>query len=490
MTSTLNHLLLLVSLATTLLPGCAVNPVSGENEVVLLSESQELSIGRQNHPKIIARYGLYDDPKLQQYISRVGEQLAEQSHRADLIYRFTLLDSTDVNAFALPGGYIYITRGLLAYLNSEAELAAVLGHEIGHVTARHGVRQQTAATAAGIGYTIASILVPELGNAQAQNAYGLLSNALLSGYGREHELEADRLGAEYLARTGNDPEAMLAVIGVLKNQDEFSSHQASAEGREHQGYHGVFASHPDNDTRLQEVVRQARALGENQSADRHRQQFLEQIDGLVFGDSVQQGIRRGQNFYHPDIGFALRFPDQWIIKNLPDQLIAIAPGGKAQMQIRVDDINRRIPPEEFMVERLGIKQLQRGETLTTHGLQGYTGLTEMRTAQGTRLGRVSVLYMGHQAFIFSGVALDEAIAVQTDPLLLATAQSFHPLTEKERALAKPLRIKIAAAKTGSRYAQLAEKSPIDSYAEQQLRLLNNHYPHGEPALNSQIKIIE
>jgi len=483
-------ILLLSVLVATLLASCAVNPVSGHSEIVLMSESQEIATGRQNHPKILARFGRYDDPELQQYVTQVGERLAAKSHRAGLIYRFTVLDSTDVNAFALPGGYIYITRGLLAYLNSEAQLAAVLGHEIGHVTARHSVRQQTAATATGIGYTIASILVPELGHPQAHDLYGLLSNALLSGYGREHELEADRLGADYLARTGGDPEAMLAVIGVLKNQDDFFRQQAIAEGRKYQGYHGVFASHPDNDTRLQQMVHQAKLLPVDAQINDNRKLFLDRIDGLVFGDNVQQGIRRGQNFYHPEMDFALRFPDKWTIKNLPSQLIAIAPKGAAQIQIQVDDINRRITPEEFIVQRLGVKALLQGEPLTVQGLEGYTGLAEMNTAKGSRLGRICVIYLKQQAFIFRGVALDQTAAAQADQAFLATARSLHPLTRKERRLAKPLRIKVIKAKKNSRYAEMANRSPIDSYAELQLRLLNNQYPDGEPAANSLIKIIQ
>ena len=484
---------LLVSLALLIsvaLNGCAINPVSGQREMVLMSESQEIATGRQSHPKIIAQYGRYDDPALQAYVTRLGTELAEHSHRSGLIYRFTVLDSTDINAFALPGGYIYITRGLLAYLNSEAELAAVLGHEIGHVTARHGVRQQTASTAAGLGYTIASILIPELSSGPSSDLYGLLSNALLRGYGREHELEADRLGAEYLARTGNDPQAMIAVISVLKNQDEFARQQATAEGRDHQGYHGLFASHPTHDKRLQQVVAQANHLVVDGTPKTNRQQFLNQIDGLVFGDSAAQGIRRGSHFYHPEMGFGLTFPDRWAIKNLPNQLIAIANNGDAQITIQVDDVNRRISPQAFITERLGIKNLTQGRPTNSHGLQGYTGLTQLKTAQGKRLGRVSVVYFNHQAFIFVGAAINEARAGNIDKLFLSTARSLHPLTTAERKLAQPLHLKITTANANSRYSTLAKKSPIDSYAEQQLRLLNNHYPTGEPVRQSRIKIVQ
>ena len=487
MKKTLSSLLILLPFLIT---GCAVNPVSGQREMVLMSESQEIAAGRQSHPKIIAQYGRYDDPALQAYVSRIGTELAQQSHRAGLVYRFTVLDSTDINAFALPGGYIYITRGLLAYLNSEAELAAVLGHEIGHVTARHGVRQQTAATAAGLGYTIASILLPELGNSATSDLYGMLSNALLSGYGREHELEADRLGAEYLARTGSDPQAMIAVISVLKNQDQFGRQQAKAEGREHQGYHGLFSSHPSHDTRLQQVVAQAQHLLVNGTPKTNRQPFLNQIDGLAFGDSAAQGIRRGSRFYHPEMGFGLRFPTGWAIKNLPDRLIAIANNGDAQISVQVDDINRRIDPQQFITDRLGINNLTQGRPLNSNGLQGYTGLTQLKTAQGQRLGRVSVIYLNQQAYIFVGAAANETKAGQIDSLLLTTAQSLHPLTQAERKLAQPLHLRITKAKPGSRYGNLAAQSPIDSYAEQQLRLLNNHYPSGEPSAQSRIKIVQ
>ena len=172
-------------------------------------------------------------------------------------YHFTVLDSTEINAFALPGGYIYITRGLLAYLNSEAELAAVLGHEIGHVTARHSVRQQTSARAAGVGAGILSILLPELANAGLGQTVNVLGTALLSGYGREHELEADRLGADYLAHSGYDPQAMLAVIRTLKEHEILESRLAREEGRRARIYHGVFSTHPDNDTRLREIIAHA-----------------------------------------------------------------------------------------------------------------------------------------------------------------------------------------------------------------------------------------
>ena len=195
----------LLLLAALVLANCATNPVTGESGFAVMSESEEIQTGRTEDPKVRKQYGVYDHPALQQYVNDIGQKLAKASHRPNLEYHFLVVDSPEVNAFALPGGYVYITRGILAYLNSEAELAAVLGHEIGHVTARHSVQQLSAATAANVGAAILQVFVPQARGVVGDNLINLLGNVLLSGYGREHELEADRLGAEYLARTGYDP---------------------------------------------------------------------------------------------------------------------------------------------------------------------------------------------------------------------------------------------------------------------------------------------
>ena len=238
----------------TLLGGCAVNPVSGERDFVLMTERQEIAAGAQYHQEILKQYKVYDDPELQAYVNRIGQELARQSHRKDLTFHFTVLDSPQVNAFALPGGYIYITRGIMAYLNSEAELAGVLGHEIGHVTARHSVRQQSSSQVTGL---LGGLLNVATGQDPAQGLFSQLSFALSQGYGRKHELEADRLGAEYLARIGYAPGNMIDVISVLKNQELFAKQKAQREGREVRGYHGLFSSHPKNDKRLREVIQAA-----------------------------------------------------------------------------------------------------------------------------------------------------------------------------------------------------------------------------------------
>ena len=257
---------------------CSTKPVSGNRDFTLINQDQELAMGAEGHKSIMKEKKLYNNANLQAYVNDIGQQLARQSHRSDIRYTFTVLDDPTVNAFALPGGYIYVTTGLMAYLNSEGELAGVLGHEIGHVTAKHGVKQQSAGA---VGAILQSVLADQAG-ATAGKGFGQLGQALLSGYGRDHELQADKLGAEYLARVGYDPENMIKVVSVLKAQEEFDKYQANKEGRKVQSYHGVFSSHPDNDTRLKEVIRQANRFKTQTTKDAGHDRYLKQIEGLSF----------------------------------------------------------------------------------------------------------------------------------------------------------------------------------------------------------------
>ncbi len=468
------------------LSGCATNPVTGSSDFVLMSEDQEIAIGRQNHQAILKEMGEYDNPQLKAYVQKIGAQLAKQSHRPELVYRFTVLDSQQINAFALPGGYIYITRGLLAYLNSEAELAAVLGHEIGHVTARHSVRQHSAATATGI---LGAVVAGATGVRGAGDLANIAGTALVRGYGREHELEADRLGAEYLARSGYEPNAMLKVIGVLKNQEVFERNLAKQEGREPNVYHGVFSTHPDNDRRLQEVVTAADGL----KPTGHREQrnhFLDSIDGLVFGDGAREGIRRGNRFYHLDLDLALSFPPGWKLENHADRVEALAPEHDGLIRFTMTDINKRISPQQFIEQRLKVNELQNGERISLNNMEGYTGISDARIGQTPALARIVVLYRDDQALIFTGVTEKNDTPFRYDSLYLNTAKSLHRLTAEEKQLAQPQHIRIITADNSTRFATLAQQSKISNQAEAQLRLLNDLYPAGEPTAGQRIKIVK
>jgi len=485
-----NLLSFLLLLMLCLSGGCAVNPVTGQQDLVLMSEQDEIALGRRVNQQVLQQYNVYDDPALQAYVQSVGEKLAARSHRSDLIYRFTVLDSREVNAFALPGGYIYITRGLMGYLNSEAELAAVLGHEIGHVTARHSVRQYSAAQLANIGATLGAIFVPGMNTMGSQQLVQLFGTALLRGYGRDHELEADRLGAEYLARNNYNPHAVLNVLRVLKNHETFETRLAQAEGREPNTYHGLFATHPDNDTRLQEVIGYADQYYNPSLTFVGREVYLEKVNGMVFGDSEKEGVLRGRNFYHADLGFATQLPRDWNVKNRPDHLLVTAPGGTAIMQVGVEDLNKRITPREFMLTRLNLKKLGNDQPLTIHGLEAHTGLAPINTSFGSRTARFTVIYFNNRAYIVAGVAKDPKSAAEYDPYFLTTAQSFHAMTDNERLLARPLRLTTIQADTETRFSGLAGSSPLETFPEEQLRLINAMYPDGEPQSGMLLKVVQ
>lgn len=476
----------LVLAAVCWLGSCAVNPATGKSDFVLMSEDDEIKLGREAHAQIVQQFGgAYADPGLQAYVQGVGERLGDKSHRNNLIYRFTVLDSPQVNAFALPGGYIYITRGLLAYLNSEAELAAVLGHEIGHVTARHSVRQISGTRAAQIGYTIGSILLPELRTNVGQGLFNVLGGAITSGYGRDHELEADRLGAEYLARSGYDPQAMVKVLGVLKDQEVYERRIAEKEGRAPRIYHGVFATHPSSDRRLQEIVASAGPPDENPDAS-HGDGFLHHIDGLVYGESDKAGIVRGDAFYHGHLGVSFSLPSGWLVENLPERLVIQAPDRKAVLQVGVEDINQRIPPADYLKNHVKPRKLTQDEEIFPAGLQGYSALIDAASAK--RLERISVVYHDNRAYLFAGVSKDGH--EKHDAEFIGVARSFHPLTAQERDLARAIRIRLTTAQEGVSFADLARSSPLRPYAEEQLRLLNQLYPEGSPSPGSPIKIVQ
>lgn len=461
---------------------CAQNPVSGERDFVLLSEQQEAEMGAQAHRDVLKEYAALDAPELQAYVAAVGQRLAKQSHRPGLAWHFTVIDSPDVNAFALPGGYVYVTRGILAYLNSEAELAAVVGHEIGHVTARHGVRQQSAATAAGVGTVLGSILVPGLDNQAGASLLQTLAQAWTAGYGREHELEADRLGAQYLAKTGYRPEAMIDVIGVLKNQERFAAERAKRDGAKPRTYHGTFDTHPSNDKRLQQVVNEAKRY--RVAAPREgRSEYLEKIAGLYVGDSPEQGLVRDNLLVHEKLGLAMQFPPTWRVQNHPDRVAATSPGGDAMVELVAGPRNAR--PLDTL--KTGIR-LDPGARYDSGSLGGFPAAFAAGAQQGRPVVVAAVVFKDRQ-YLIAGITRDKTAYQKQRGTLRAAINSFRATTAADRARARPYRLKLVTARRDTTMAELARQSPLGAGGESQLRLMNDLYPSGEPKAGERVKVV-
>ncbi|MAM69908.1 MAG: peptidase M48 Ste24p [Gammaproteobacteria bacterium] len=465
----------LALLALGLLSACAVNPTGGV-DFVTMSESREIELGAELHQQMLQETPVYQNEQLQEYVNEVGQRLAAVSHRPDIEYTFTVVDSPDINAFALPGGYIYINRGLIAYLNSEDEMAAVLGHEIGHVTDRHSVRQQAARQTNSV---VAGVLVVATGVGSLGETSSLLGGALLSGYGREMELAADGLGAEYLAAAGYDPLAMVEVIGVLKNHEDFTKRTSSGAS----SYHGVFATHPRNDTRLQEVVGRANELAAENENEVDPDKFREIISGLSIGPSTQLAGSNARNRYYQSLlNYTMVFPDGWDWTDTTTTLNANAPDDALSLNVSVQRLQQMKEPRLFIQDDMGIENLQKTEVLNQFGLPGYTGINPQDNS------RLAVIYYGPRAFVLRGSEVGGEISDENDAILLEAIRSFRPIAPNERNFVNPLSIQYVRS-DGRTYAELAADNPFDENAEDLLRLYNGDYPRGEPTAGEWIKIV-
>ncbi|MGH8176998.1 MAG: M48 family metalloprotease [Steroidobacter sp.] len=470
--------------------GCASNPVTGRPDLVFQSEEGEINKAKQVHPMLLQQFGgAYDDPQLQAYVNEVGQRAAKASHRPELQYFFTVLDSEDINAFTTGGGFVYITRGIMNYLNSEAELAAVLGHEIGHVTARHPVRQQSKSTLAGIGAAAVGVFT---GSGDLAGLANYAGAALVSGYGRDQELEADRLGAEYLVGVGYESQHMIDVVRLLKNQELFELQRAREEKRDPRVYHGVFSTHPDNDQRLREVVKAAEKFeGKVDNKDAGREKYLQSIEGLPLGTSRAQGVLKGNRFYHSNFGFTIAFPSGWRVENRADRLMAVSPQKDSIMQMQTQAPPPNTGPREMLSRLLARSSAGQAEPIEVNGLQGYTAVVR---AAPTEFGlvpvRYAVIYYNNLAYIFSGASKASSGAPSADPLFMSTIKTFRRLKQNEFALAEPYKIKTIRATEKTRIADLARTSPIPKYPAETLRLLNDLYPDKEPQPGQLVKIVE
>ena len=486
-------------LAAAALTGCgsaSINPVSGQAERSVMSESAEIAEGKKAHEQVLQEYTALKNPRVQAYVNELGQRLAKQSQRANLQWTFTVLDSPEINAFALPGGYVYVTRGIMVYLDSEADLAGVVGHEIGHVTARHGAQRATRQQNAGLGVLAASVLGAVLesrGVSGAGQMAGDISQTVAAGYiaryGRDQELQADGLGAEYLSRVRYDPRNMVDVINVLKNQERFAADLARAQGRPVPEQNNWLASHPSNDQRLDTITRLA-AQYKTTSAylDEGRARYQQILDGLTFGESADQGLTRGRNFYHAGLGFGLTAADGWRIQNEADQITIGNSSGDAALIVKLappdagkthDEVIRKlIKPTSGRTERTQINGLPAtrftGTVAAQNGQAQNAELTLITSAQGG-------------VFLFIHAAKDANALQRNRTQMLATENTFRALTTADTAAARPWLMRTAVMPRGG-FAELAKSSPLAN-PEQQLRLINGVYPVGDMKPGTAVKIV-
>lgn len=471
------------------LVSCAVNPATGGLNLVLMSERREKAIGLEEHEKVLASMAIFEDEELLAYVEEVGNRVARVSHRPNLEYQFTIIDSPEINAFALPGGYVYVNRGLLTFLNSEAELAAVLGHEIGHITARHAVQQQAqgalAKTAATVGGFVTAVATGSgYVGSQISEVASIWAQTGLSGFGREHELEADSLGAGYLVEAGYDPTAMIRVITTLKNQEDFNRKVSNNGG----GYHGLFATHPRNDTRLQEAIAAVGKLSDGAIGEVDEAVFREKLDGLIVGASQSSQATDDRNrYYQTLLGYTVVFPDDWEIAATTTTVAASAENA-GSIKIEAQRLQESIEPRVFIRDKMGISNLQKSEALSQYRLIGHTGVAV--SPETGKLERIAVIYLGPRAYTFRGEIEDANASDEIDSQLLASIRTFRAIQNGEVFSGSELKIKYVQASEFFEFAIVARNSKIANYPEETLRLLNGYYPIGSPESGEWIKLIE
>lgn len=471
------------------LSSCAVNPATGTPNIVLMTENREKEIGKEEHEKVAGSQAFYEDEELLAYVREIGARVAAVSDRPDLEYQFFVIDSPDINAFALPGGYVYVNRGLLTFMNTEAQLAAVMAHEIGHITARHAVQQHArgalAKTAATVGGLVTAVATGSgYVGSQISEVASIWAQTGLSGFGREHELEADSLGAEYLVNAGYDPIAVIDVITVLKNQEDFNRRVTNNSG----GYHGLFATHPRNDTRLQQAIANVANLSDNEITQTDNTAFRENIDGLIIGASQRSQTQDNRNrYYQTLLGYTLVFPDDYKVSETTTTVSAVNEG-IGSMRIEVQRLQDNIEPRVFIRDKLGINNLQKSEALEQYRLIGHTGIAT--SAETGRPERIAVIYLGPRAFIFRGDIQNLSATEEVDAALLATIRTFRAIQRGETFSGNELKIKYVQASEFFDFAVVAQQSKIANYPEETLRLLNGYYPIGTPKSGDWVKLIE
>ncbi len=481
--------------AGAMAPAHAADPETDEEQAIKdekpKKDSREVRTGKQIHVQITQQMGVHDDLELQEYVQRIGARLASVSERPDLDWKFTIVDTDDVNAFATMGGFVYVSRGILPYLQNEAQLAAVIGHEIGHITARHLQARNRKSTIAGLASAATAIFTGMPALAELTNVAG---TAIVLGYGREAELEADRLGAQYLSRAGYDPDAIIDVIKVLKNQELFERERARLEKRDARVYHGVFATHPGADTRLQQAIASAgkAQLGSTGNVS-NAEGFLDAIEGLPVGSSRRQGMLRENRFYHADMQFTLAFPRGWQVVNAPTHLLAIGPNKEHVMEVRTQvPPSDLTDPRDFALRGLGNRRLDRVESFDVNGLKAWTAIIRNDPSpygQSTSV-RYVIVYYDNLMWVFKGASRSNSTVPAGDSLFLSTAKTFRRMRASEFQLAEPYRLQVIRATAGMTIDQLAQTAKIEKYPAQELRLFNDLYPKGEPQPGALVKTVQ
>jgi predicted Zn-dependent protease len=426
---------------------CARNPATGKSEISLVSESQEIQMGQQYEQQIVKTMGVYDNQQVQDYVSKLGLAIAAKSERPNLPWAFHVMDDPTVNAFALPGGFIFVTRGILTHMNNEAELVGVLGHEIGHVTAKHSVQQMTREQLAQIGLGVGSIISSDIAKYAGLASQGL--GMLFLKYGRDAESQSDQLGFKYMVRDGYDPRSMASMFETL---ERVSKLEGAGDIPEWQ------STHPNPGNRVQATLKRLDTLSvPKEQLKKGREEYLPILVGMTYGEDPRQGYIDGNTFYHPGLKFKLELPAGWQSKNSPEALVAISPQQDAMLQLTAPG---KGSPDEAAKQFLGQEGIKGSQPSSApiNGLPAVSSYFETQTEQGPIQGLVTFVKYGDLTYQLLGYTPGGKLQTH-DEAFKRSINSFSELTDKARLDVEPYKVELVKLDRDMSMAEFNQKYP-------------------------------
>lgn len=459
---------------------CVRNPVTGKRDFMLISKKQEIAMGQQADPEIVSFFGLYEDPKLQRFIEEKGQKMAAISHRSELEYDFKIVDSPVINAFAVPGGYVYFTRGIMAHFNNEAEFAGVLGHEIGHIAARHSAKQQSKAVLAQVGLIAGMVISPEFAQFADVASQGV--GLLFLKFGRDAERESDRLGVEYAAKIGYDSEEMAEFYLTLHR---IAGETAGATP-------SFLSTHPDPEDRYEAVKELAavwkKKLPENEF-EVNRNEYLRMIDGMIYGPDPKQGFVENQVFYHPVLKFRFPLPKGgWTFQNTPQQVQMAHESGKAILLMQLAQGTSLEAAARAVLEKNQL-QLVETEQVNVNGLPALAMVADQKQEQQTLRTLSYFISYGGVIYHFFGITtLNEFNTFY--PIFTSTMTNFQELTEPDKLNRQPERIQVKTVASATSLAQALRINGVPEDRLEELAILNGMALDTRVTAGMLIKVLE
>lgn len=472
---TLFSVLLLLSLSS-----CAINPVTGKKQLVLMSEAQEIAMGQQADPEVIAFFGLYEDPQLQEFITAKGNEMAAISHRPKLAYEFKVVDSPVINAFALPGGFVYFTRGIMAHFNNEAEFAGVLGHEIGHVTARHSVIQQRNQILGQIGILAGVILVPELGRFVEPLSQGM-QLALLK-FGRDAERQSDELGVEYSSQIGYDAREMADFFETLERQ------QANTGANEIPPFLSTHPSPEERNATVEVLAEKWQEKSKMTEFEVNRDSYLRKIDGLIVGEDPKQGFVENNAFYHPVLKIQFPIPTGWQHQNSPQQFQMAPTEGDAVMILTLASGANLEEAANAVMENYGLTLVE-SKKETINGMPAILLVADHLQEQAATLRVLSSLIQ-FEGNIYSLMGVtDEAKFNSYQSVFSRTIRDFQELRDSEKLNRKPEVIKVKSVPNAMTLEAALKYYGMPADRLEEISLLNGMHLSDQLSKGMLIKVI-